>query len=181
MSFTTIATQMIEFQKSNLATSNSLRESLFSGAAKSFDLNAAAYRLALQRGAEVSRSLSGSMDPHDVFATCLGFMTPALEELAGYSREAYGIASGTGAEVLQIAQAQVARFNGHMAEFAEIADPDSPIGSTSAAWMIRGFVSTTQSGLEAGLRNAQHAASWADAYFGTLCTGATSIAQQATS
>lgn len=181
MSLTTIATQLIEFQKSNLASGYLLRESLFSGAAKSFELNAAAYRSALQRGAEVSRNLSGSMHAQDVFATCLGFIAPALEELAGYSRDAYGIASGTGVEVLQIAQEQVARFSGHMAEVAEIADPDSPFGSTFAAWTIRGLVSTTQSGLEAGLRSAQQATSWADAYFGTLCPGAAPFTQQAAS
>lgn len=181
MSFTTIATQLMEFQKSNLASGNSLRESLFGAAARSFDLNAAAYRSVLQRGAEISRSLSDSMDAQDIYATCVGTMVPVLEELAGYSRDAYTIASGTGAEVFQIAQAQVARFNDHMAEFAEIADSDSPFGSTSTAWMIRSIVTTTQSGLEAGLRNAQQAANWADAYFGTLYPGASSAGQQAAS
>jgi phasin family protein len=179
MSFTTVATQLIEFQKSNLVSSNSLRESLFGAAARSFDLNTAAYRTVLQRGAEVSRNLSGSMDAQDVFAICVGHMAPALEEFAGYSRDACGIATDTGIEVLQLAEAHVARINRHMTEFAEIADPDSPFGSSSAAWMIRAIASSTQSGLEAGLRSAQQAASCIDAYFGTLYPGAAPVAQEA--
>lgn len=179
MSFTTITTQLIEYQKSNFTLGNCLRESLLGAAAKTFDLNAAAYRSVLQRGAEVSRNLSGSMDAQDAVAIYLGSLAPALEEFAGYSRDACGIASGAGVEILQIAEAHVARLKHHMAQFAEIADPDSPFGSTSAAWMFRGIVNTTQSGLEAGLRSARQVASCADAYFGAYYPVEASVVQDA--
>ncbi len=179
MRFTTIATELIELQKFNLASSNSLRESLFSAAAKSFDLNAAAYRYVLQQSAEVSQNFSDSMNAQDLLAICLGCVAPALEQLTGYARDAYIIASGTGVAVLQIAEMQVARFSSVMAEFAEIADPDSPLGSTSTAWMIRGIVNTAQSGLEAGLRTAQQTAGWADTYFGSVYPDTGSVTHQA--
>jgi len=176
MSFTTFAVQLIEFQKSNFASANSLRESLFAAAQNFFELNATACRSVLQHAAQTSRNLSGSLSAQDAFALSLGLAAPALEEVAGYSRCVHDIASGTGAEVLQIAETQVAHINRHITECSEIADPDSPFGSTAAAWMIRGVVTGTQWLLEAGLKSARQSAGWVNAYLAALVGNSSSVA-----
>ena len=154
MRLTAFATELVEFHKSNFASMDLLREPLFGAAQKPFELNAAACHSALEYGAQASCNFFGSMDTQDALALWLTFVPSAMDKLADYSRGLCDLASDANSETLKIAEAQVGCVNRKIAEFSEIADFDSPLGSTAASWMFRGIVNATQSSLQTGLHRA---------------------------
>ena len=175
MHFTAFATELVEFYKSNFASMDLLGEPLFEAAQKSFELNAAACRSALEYGAQASRNFFGSMNIQDALALWLTFVPAAMDKLTDYSRGLCDLANDTNTETLKIAEAQVGRVSQKIAEFSEIADPDSPLGSTTASWMFRGIVNATESSLETGLQSARAATNWASAYLAALRAGPASV------
>lgn len=93
---------------------------------------------------------------------------PVTEELAKYSHKVFAVAGGASAELVKLAETQVARINGQIAAFSQIADSDSPFGSRSWTWLMRGIWSASWTDLEADLKALRHAANCGDAYTAAL-------------
>ncbi|SPE20780.1 Granule-associated protein [Burkholderiales bacterium] len=140
--------QLAELQRSHLDALSAFGSALCDATEKLATLNFAATRAVLQETAQASQNLLGSRDAQGVLAIAGGLVQPATEKLMRYSRNAYGIASGTNAELSRIVEAQVAEGNRRIVEFVEIAFKNAPAGSEAAVSFLKSAFTASNTACE---------------------------------
>lgn len=133
----TTPAQVAELQKGQVDALYAVSHALFAATEKMVDLNLAAAKALMDESAEKTQALLGVKDVQEFMSFGGAFAQPALEKFVSYSRNAYSIASGTGAELSKIFEAQVAESNKKVAELVELAAKNAPAGSEPAVSMFK--------------------------------------------
>ena len=129
--------QVAELQKGQVDALYAVSHAMFAATEKFVDLNLAAAKALMDESAEKTQALLGAKDVQELMALSGGFAQPAIEKLVSYSRNAYSIASGAGAELSKILEAQVADSNKKVSELVEFATKNAPAGSEPAVSMLK--------------------------------------------
>jgi len=160
MDYATIPGQWIEFQKSQVASINSLREALFSAVEKAFQLNAAAAKALLGDGIEATQVLVGAKSAQDAFSLWNGIPAWTLEKISGYSQNAYGVLSGAGTEVLKLVEAQLAQVKRQMSELTDLVNENGARAPAPAVSLFKGLMSATQTAIDGELKLFKQVVEW---------------------
>lgn len=165
-------TQFVEMQKSQLDALYALSHAAFNMTEKLVDLNFAAVKAAMDESATATQALLSVRDAQELFAINGTLAQPTFEKLVGYSRNAYGIVNGAGAEVKEIIETQIADGNGKVAQLVEFASKNAPAGSESVMSLFKNAVATSSSAYDTFNKAAQKAVEAAESNF-TAATQAT--------
>jgi phasin family protein len=164
--------QFAELQKSNVDTFNAYGNAFFNAAERLAQLQLATGRALLRDAADAVQSVAGVKDPQEFFALSQGSTQPALEKLVGYSRSLYGIASGVGAEMTKIVEAQISEGNRRIAEFIDTAAKNAPAGSESAVAWMKNAVAAGNNAFDSFNRAAQQAVEVSESNFAAVAAAA---------
>ena len=152
-----------ELQKSQIDTINAVFNSLVSATESLANLNLKAARNLVQDANQTTMSLVGSKGPQEALVVFGGLMQPAAENLVNYSRDLYGIACGTSAEISRILDSQFIENSGRFSELMEGAFRNAPTGSEAAVSFLKSAISTSNSAYDAVSKAAKKAAELAEA------------------
>ncbi|WP_175445691.1 TIGR01841 family phasin, partial [Janthinobacterium sp. HH103] len=93
--------------ESQLQIFSLLTSKVFESAEKIIALNLNAGKAAISQTAETAQHLLVTQDPRDFFSYSTSQAQPSIESVLAYSRQLFGIASGTQAELLASAKARL--------------------------------------------------------------------------
>ncbi|HXY06103.1 MAG TPA: TIGR01841 family phasin [Burkholderiaceae bacterium] len=175
----TTLTELVELQKGQLDAWNALSQTLFDAAEKVVNLNIAAVKAAFHDSSESSQTLLGARDVQEFFTLANGVNQPNLEKAIGYSRNVYGIASGAGAELTKIFEAQVSEANRKIAELVDFAAKNSPTGSEPAVSLFKSAVAAANTVFDTASKAARQASDWAEANFAAAASATINAASAA--
>jgi phasin family protein len=165
-------TDIVELQKAHLDAWHSISQAVFTAAEKLANLNLTAAKAAFQDATESSHALLGARDVQEFIAVATTATQPTLEKLVGYSRNAYGIASGAGAELTKIVETQIAEGNRKLADMVELAAKSAPTGSEPAVSIFKSALAAANTAFDTATKATRQATDWAEANF-TSATSAT--------
>jgi phasin family protein len=161
---TTIA-DLAELQKTQLEAWNALGQSWFSATEKLVNLNITAAKAAFSDASEAGHTLAGARDAQEFVALATEAAQPTLEKLVGYTRNAYGIATGTGAELTKIFEAQLSEGNRKVSEWIDLAAKSAPAGSEPAVAMFKTAFAAANTAFDTATKAARQATDWAESNF----------------
>jgi phasin family protein len=158
----TTITELVELQKGQLDAWKAIGQAVFSATEKLVNLNIAAAKATFQDASESSQKLLGARDIQEFLALANGVNQPTLEKLVGYSRNAYGIASGTSAELTKIFESQLSQANRKVADLVDFAAKNAPTVSEPAVSMFKTAVAATNTAFDTASKAARQATDWAE-------------------
>lgn len=157
--------QVAELQKSQVDALYALSHAMFEATEKFVDLNLAATKAVMDDSAEKTQAVLGVKDVQELLALTGSFAQPAIEKLVSYTRNAYGIASGTSAELSKILEAQVAEGNKKVSDLVDFAAKNAPAGSEPAVSMIKSAVAAANTAYDTFAKAAKQAVDVAESNF----------------
>jgi phasin family protein len=173
------ADQIIAAQKTNLESFFGLTNKAFEGVEKLVELNLQVAKASLTEATEHAKATLSVKDAQELIALQTSLLQPTAEKAAAYSRHVYEIASATGAEVSQVAEAQFAESQKKFAAFVDTAIKNAPAGTENAAALVKSAVAAANNALESVHKAAKQAADVAEANFQALNTSAVKATQAA--
>jgi phasin family protein len=175
---TTMA-DLVELQKGQLDAWSALGQTVFTAAEKLVNLNITAAKAAFQDASESSQTLLGARDVQEFWTLANGAAQPTVEKLVGYSRNVYGIASGTGAELTKIFEAQVSESNRKVTDFIELAAKSAPAGSEPAVSLFKTAIAAANTALDTATKATRQATDWAESNFAAAASATINAATAA--
>lgn len=156
-----------EAQKAQLAAWREFSQTLFDATEKLINLNLAAAKAALEDATQSGHQLLSAKDPQGLADLAADASQPAVEKLVGYSRHAYGIASGAQAQLNRIAEAQLSEGNRRLAEFVDRSMRDAPAGSEPVVALFKSALAAANTAFDATNKVLRQATEWAESNFAT--------------
>lgn len=169
--FTTPA-QFAAFQKTNADAVSAYGQALFNATERLTQLQLATARAFLRDSADAVQGLAGVKDQQAFLAITQNSAQPAIEKLVNYSRSLYSIATGVGAELSKIAEAQISDSKARVAEFIDTAAKNAPAGSEPAVAWIKNAVAAGNSAFDQLNQAAQQAVETGESNFAAAATAA---------
>jgi phasin family protein len=118
---------------------------------------------ALKRATATAQAASQVKDVQELLALRTSIAEAALENLMGYSRSLYEVASSAQSEYSKLAEARVAKFQAAVSETVEQASASAPAGSDVAVAAIKSQLAAATAAYDSFNKAARHLASFADA------------------
>lgn len=140
--------QMIAAQKANMETLFGLTQKAFQGVEKLMDLNVEATKAALTDSASQTQVLMSAKDAQELLTLQATLMQPLVEKAAAYSRQIYEIASGTGTDFVQAAEAQQAATQKKLLSVVDSVAKNAPAGSEQAIAAMKNAVTAATTAME---------------------------------
>lgn len=126
-----------EQQKRCMESLNTLASTLIHATDQVVRLNLAASQALCLDATSASKRLLDCKNAEETMAITGGFAQPAVERMVGYSRNAFGISSRTGAELYDLVQTQVAEGKQRLGELIELSLKNAPPGSEAAVSLLK--------------------------------------------
>ncbi|MEO7742231.1 MAG: phasin family protein [Usitatibacter sp.] len=118
---------------------------------------------AFAQAALSARAVARAKDVQELFTLRTRIAENALENLMGYSRSLYDVASTAQSEYSRLAEERMARFQQTVSETVEQAARSSPAGGDVAVAAIRSQLAATTAAFDSFTKAAKHVASFTDA------------------
>lgn len=115
------------------------------------------------QAALTARAVSQARDVQQLFSLRARIAENAVENLMGYSRSLYEVASEAQSEYSRLAEERMARFQQAVSETVEQAARSSPAGGDVAVAAIRSQLAATTAAFDSFSKAAKHVASFTDA------------------
>jgi phasin family protein len=174
------AEQVFAAQKANMETLFGLTNKAFEGVEKLVELNLQVARTALGEAAENTKAALSVKDAQELLSLQANLLQPSAEKAASYSRHLYEIASSTNAEVVKVAEAQLADIQQKFASVIDSAAKNAPAGTENAVALVKSAVAAATNAFESVQKAAKQAADVAEANFQAATTATTKAATAAT-
>jgi phasin family protein len=171
--------QIVELHKSNVDALNTLGHAVFNASEKLVGLNLAVARAVMQEAAEATRTLLGARDIQELMSLSSALGQPALEKAVDYSRNVYAIATGTGAEITRIVEAQINDGNRKVTELIELASRNAPTGSEPLVSMFKSALVASNSAFDTLTKTTKQAADLAESSFAAAASATVNAATAA--
>ena len=169
------ADQIIAAHKANIETLFGLTNKAFEGVEKLVELNMQVAKTALSEAVDSTQAALSVKDAQELLALQSTLLQPSAEKAASYSRHLYDIATSTNAEVVKVAEAQLADMQSKFAAVVETAAKSAPAGSENAVALVKSAVAAANNAFESVQKAAKQAADVAESNF----TAATNSAVKA--
>ena len=144
------------------ATARATRISLDS-AERAFAIQLEYAKGALKQATLTARAVSQVKDVQELFALRTRIAENALENLMGYSRSLYEVASDAQSEYSRLAEERMARFQQAVTEGVDQAARSAPGSSDVAVAAIKSQLAATTAAFDSFTKAAKHVASFTDA------------------
>ncbi len=132
--------QFAVLQKSHVDTFFSLTKQVFEGLEKLTLLNFQAAKSIFAETQETAQKTLSGKDPQDLLKLQNGLTQPATEKAQAYSRHVYEILTGTQAEFLKVAEAQLAEYSQSTQTFIDDLTKNAPAGSETAVPLLKSTI-----------------------------------------
>ncbi len=174
------AEQVFAAQKANMETLFGLTNKAFEGVEKLVELNLQVAKAALGEAAENTKAALSVKDAQELLSLQASLLQPSADKAASYSRHLYEIASSTNAEVVKVAEAQLADVQTKFASVIDSAAKNAPAGTENAVALVKSAVAAATNAFESVQKAAKQAADVAEANFQAATTATTKAAAKAT-
>jgi phasin family protein len=118
---------------------------------------------ALSQASLNAKALAGARDVQELMALRTRIAENALENIMGYSRSLYEVASEAQSELSKLAEERMSSFQKAVTETVDQAAKSAPAGGDLAAAAIKSSLAATTAAFDTFSKAAKHAASFADA------------------
>jgi phasin family protein len=172
-------TEVTELQKAQLDAWQAVGQAVFNATEKLLNLNLTAAKVAFQDATESSQALLGARDVQEFLALAGSASQPTIEKVVGYTRNAYGIASGTGAELTKIVEAQLNEGNRKLADYIDVAAKSAPAGSESAVSLFKSAFAAANTAFDTASKATRQATDWAESNFASAASATLNAAAAA--
>jgi phasin family protein len=173
------AEQLLAAQKANVQTLFGLTSKAFEGVEKLVELNLQVARTALGEAGDATAAALSVKDAQELMTLQAGYLQPAAEKVAAYSRHVYDIAAATNAEVAKVAESQMADAQKKFMGLVDSASKNAPAGTENAVALVRSAVAAANNAFESVQKAAKQAADVAEANFQAMTTTAVKATQTA--
>ncbi|HEU0201663.1 MAG TPA: TIGR01841 family phasin [Burkholderiaceae bacterium] len=146
-----------ELQKSHVNALHALSQTVLGAAEKLADLNLAAAKALLDESAEATQAFLGVKDMQEMLALNASLTQPALDKVASYHRNLYGIMSGAGAEVSKLVDSRLSEDKEKIDAMVEQAAKSAPAGAEPVISLIKSVVNASTSTYDTFTKAAQKA------------------------
>jgi phasin family protein len=172
-------TDVVEIQKAQLDAWHAVGQAVFTAAEKLLNLNLTAAKVAFQDATESSHALLGARDAQEFVALAGTASQPGVEKLIGYSRNAYGIASATSAELSKIVETQLNEGNRKLSDLIELAAKSAPTGSEPAVSLFKSAIAAANTAFDTASKATRQATDWAESNFASATSATLNAATAA--
>lgn len=118
---------------------------------------------ALSQASLNAKALAGARDVQELLALRTRIAENMLENMMGYSRSLYEVASEAQSELSKLAEERMSSFQKAVTETVDQAARSAPAGGDLAATAIKSSLAATTAAFDTFTKAAKHAASFADA------------------
>jgi phasin family protein len=118
---------------------------------------------ALSQASLNAKALAGARDVQELLQLRTRIAENALENIMGYSRSLYEVASEAQSELSKLAEERMSSFQKAVTETVDQAAKSAPAGGDLAAAAIKSSLAATTAAFDTFTKAAKHAASFADA------------------
>jgi len=126
---------------------------------------------ALSQASINAKALAAARDMQELMALRARIAENTLENLMGYSRSLYEVASEAQAEMSRLAEERMSSFQKAVSETVDQAARSAPAGGDLAAAAIKSSLAATTAAFDTFAKAAKHAASFTDAGLRTAGNG----------
>jgi phasin family protein len=159
------AEQVLAAQKANVQTLFGLSAKAFEGVEKLVELNLQVAKTALEEVGDTTTAALSVKDAQELLSLQASLLQPTAEKAAAYTRHVYDIAAATNAEVVRVAEAQVADAQKKFLGLVDSASKNAPAGTENAVALVRSAVAAANNAFESVQKAAKQAADVAEANF----------------
>lgn len=170
--------QLVSAQRGNATTLFALTNQAFHGFQKVIELNLQVTRSTLAEGEASWQDALSSNTPEALLTRQINATQLLTEKVLSYSRHLYEIASGTQAELLNVAQAQYEQHNRSAQTLVDGFAKNAPAGSEAAITALKSAYSTASLTYETVRKAATQAIGLAQSNFAATTATASKVSQQ---
>jgi phasin family protein len=171
------AEQLLAAQKANVETLFDLTGKAFEGVEKLVELNLQVAKASMTEAAETTKAALSVKDAQELMSLQAGLLQPAAEKAAAYSRHLYDIVAATNAEVVKMAEGQVADAQKSFTGLVDSAVKNAPAGTENAVALVKSAMSAANNAYESVHKAAKQAAEVAEANFQAVTAQAVKTTQ----
>jgi len=157
-----IPEQVLGRQKAAVTSLVATQTALFSGFEKLVDLNLKVLKATLEETALRAQQAVDLKDPQEAAAFASGIVQPGAEKAVAYGKHVYDILAGVQAELVTLAEAQVAEGQQQVTDAIEQFSKNAPTGSEGAVALIKSSLATATSAYDSLAKAAKQAAEVAE-------------------
>ena len=158
--------QVVNVQKTQIATLFGLTGKAFEGVEKLIELNIATAKTALNEAAQTTGLALSAKDAQELAALHASLLQPAAEK-----------AASTGAEVTRVAEAQCAEAQARLLAIVDTAVKNAPAGTENGVALIKSALAAANNAIETTQKAARHAAEVAETNFKAMSSPAVRAAK----
>jgi len=173
------AEQLFAAQKANVETLFGLTNKAFEGVEKLVELNLQVAKTALGEVSDNAQAALSVKDAQELLSLQTALLQPTAEKAASYSRHLYEIASSTNAEVVKVAETQIAELQAKFASVIDSAAKNAPAGTENAVALVKSAVAAATNAFESVQKAAKQASDVAEANFVAATEAATKTTKAA--
>lgn len=152
-----IPQQVLASQKAAVDAVVAAQAAVFDGFEKFVDLNLKVVKATLDEVAQKSRQAVELKDAQEATAFATAIVQPGADKALAYGKHVYDIVNGVQAELIKLAEAQIAEGRQQVNEAVEQLAKNAPAGSESAVAMLKSSLATANSAYESLTKAARKA------------------------
>jgi phasin family protein len=171
------AEQIVAAQKANVETLFGLTGKAFEGMEKLVELNLQVARTALGEAGDAATAALSVKDAQDLLTLQASYLQPSAEKVAAYTRHVYDITAATNAEVVKVAESQVADAQKKFMGLVDSASKNAPAGTENAVALVRSAMAAANNAFESVQKAAKQAADISEANFQAITNTAVKASQ----
>ena len=159
----TTATPIAELSRAALESAARATRISMDGAERAIAVQLEYTKGAFAQAALTARAVAKAKDVQELLSLRTRIAENAVENLMGYSRSLYEVASEAQTEYSRLAEERMARFQQAVSETVEQAARQAPAGGDVAVAAIKSQLAATTAAFDSFTKAAKHVASFADA------------------
>jgi len=171
--------QFIVAQQAQVESLFDLTHKAFSNVEKVVDLNLATARATLSESADLAKAALAAKDPQSLMALQASALQPSAEKATTYGRHLADIAKSAQADVVAVAEAQVAAVQQGLHQLVDVAAKNAPAGTESGVAFVKQAVEAANSAYANMQKAAKQAADIVEANFNAVTESAVKAAKAA--
>ncbi len=171
--------QIIAAQQAQIESFFDLSSKAFSNMEKVVELNLATARASLSESADLAKAALTAKDPQSLMALQTAMLQPSAEKATAYGRHLAEIAKSAQADVVAVAEAQVAAVQRGLHQLVDVAVKNAPAGTESGVALVKQAVEAANSAYANVQKAAKQATDIAEANFNAVTDTAFKAAKAA--
>jgi phasin family protein len=171
---------LIAAQQAQVESMFDLTTKAFSNVEKMVELNMATVRATLSESADLTKAALSAKDPQSLMALQASLIQPSAEKATAYGRHLADIAKSAQADVVVVAEAQMAAAQQALHQLIDVATKNAPAGTENGVALVKQAVEAANAAYANVQKAAKQATDIAEANFNAVTETAMKAAKAAT-